>query len=129
MTENMTRDEYIFGKVWPDRCWHTWVRNNDIDGTVCSKCRQFYRLPGIVGSNPNFSTWPGFGMLLEGMQGHKDWRHFVSMGGVGFIVRASYIRKQDRILLDANKIAPDPFATAVEKWLRDGEKNESIGSL
>lgn len=70
----MTKDEFIFSKLWPDRKWH---RRDRVAGRVseykctCGTfCVNLFHLNCHLEDNPNpdFTTWDGFGMLLEGMQ-------------------------------------------------------------
>lgn len=96
----MTRDEFIFKKLWPDKCWHTaeWPLQNG----YCD-CGQF-------AINPDLSSKSGFFLLLKGMQEHERWEEFkVEHGAL-----SKHGHHLDLLLEEI--INPPVFADAVGKF-------------
>ena len=84
-------------------CWHKWEYRSPISKT-CTKCHGIF---SDLEENPDFSTWPGFGIIVERGQKMSWWITFwcylwdyeassedflnVLMSGESFMRMLSYI--------------------------------------
>jgi len=85
-------DEELYYKLDPDGCWHT----------------------VLLGFNPDFSTWEGFGWLWERAIKMDWWIDFKS-----FIL--VYDHRTLEVELDF--IYPIPFRDALKEYLKGDERN------
>lgn len=102
----MTKDEFIFKKIWPDRCWHKFF-GNEVD----SRCEKCGFLVDYCSVNPDFSSAEGFFMLLKGMQERADWINFHR-----YLHNNTYGR-WDYYSVPWIYIDPPAFRDACWKWL------------
>ena len=62
-------------------CWHTpgksTIKTEDGD-YQCTKCKKWFEFCDSEHWNPKFSTWPGFGIIMERGQAREWWESFTS---------------------------------------------------
>ena len=98
----MTPDQQLFEKVRRDgECWH--IPDNLC---VCSKCGLQFLL-----SNPDFTTWGGFGWLWERVN-EKEWWY----GDFGFEERY-YITRLSLNVIRMSLIHPTKFRDSLMEFL------------
>ena len=60
-------------------CWHTpgksTIKTEDGD-YQCTKCKKWFEFCDSEHWNPKFSTWPGFGIIMEKGPGRKWWKEY-----------------------------------------------------
>jgi len=104
----MTDDE-LFKILAPGECWHEWITyfaNGLKCGLTCKHCGERDSSFDNWHSNPDFSTWEGFGWLRERMGKRLDWEHFFM-----WMSARSDIRLDDFFF-------PIPFRDALKEYLK-----------
>ena len=69
----MTKDQFIF-EMLEMGCWHEWKAKSlkGYNGIRCVHCEKF-----LPFNNPDFTTWEGFGKLMEEMERCERFEEFV----------------------------------------------------
>lgn len=123
----MTKDEFIYSKLWPEKCWHEWEQKYPCGGSECVRCGKYWPLfPSIEiqriiqrSTILDLTTWQGFGMLWERMSKEWDWNEFLLwLDCKEFPI----LKVQTEIglmmpFIDCNYIHPERFRDLVFTWL------------
>ncbi len=77
----MNKQRAVFLMLFPDKCWHDKpskkMRENwPIGGTIPS-CKKCGKSQMVWGSNPDLTTWQGFGLMWEAAQKAEWWPDFL----------------------------------------------------
>jgi hypothetical protein len=119
---NTDRDKFLTEAM--GECWHEWVIIPEQPRKYskhqhCIKCdkRQTLLWDCIETLRTDFSTWPGFGKLLEWAQeqDEKFW--------VGFALQTRIV-VNGCISFDLSLINPDRFANSVYEFMKSIDSNE-----
>lgn len=73
MSDIFHRRRAVFNALWPDECYHKWVRDGDLNAEKCSYCRErrfaTFGIPGITDIE-------GMGKILKRL---RDFDKFVGV--------------------------------------------------
>lgn len=105
LKENKVERDRFLTKAMRE-CWHEEPTELWEDTFICPKCGK-----EVSDVGTNFSTWDGFGKLVEWTMGQAWWQEFIW-----------YMNKNRGIFIEWYFIHPDRFSDILYTYLKEFEK-------